>query len=301
MNITDVHAHLYSPDWYPQKFQNQLAVEYFARKRKNTQEGFLDEQIARLNYVLKDPDGSLTLRLMDKLGITRRVVHIIDWGLELGEPSASIRDIHRLILRVCARYPDRLVGFAGVDPRRHDALDLLAWAFDDLGAAGLKLHPTSRSWTLFDEPVRKMLDMVERRRLPVMVHTGKTVSILSDLNCQPSSIVQLAVQFPSISFIAGHSAFSAWRRFQSSGPVPSNLFFDISGWQDQLAENREGLKTEIESILRTFRNRVFYGTDSPFYGYNIFSSESLWIEFLQECTESLDEQAKHAFFSCHLF
>jgi predicted TIM-barrel fold metal-dependent hydrolase len=295
MKIVDVHAHLYHPDWYPYRFQNQLAIDSLRRRRKQIDTAAAARELKTLSNVLSDRDGLVCLRVMDNVGIEKRLLHVIDWGLELGEPTCTIEEVHKAVLGVCRRHPDRLIGFAGVDPRRTDAVPLLTWAIDQLGAAGLKLHPTSRKWTLFDDCVAGLLEVVSERKLPVMVHTGKTVDVLTDVHCQPGALVQLANRFPGVDFIAGHSAFSSWRSFGPS--PPPNLWFDISAWQDRLSLDADVLKRDVLDLLTAFRHRVFFATDSPFYGFNVAVLEAKWIAFIRQCAEELGPEALHSVFS----
>lgn len=292
MGITDVHSHLYYPDWYPQPFQEQLAIDYLRRRRKKEPVG---RELNALNRVLSDRDGSICLRVMDKAGIEKRALHVIDWGLELGEPLCSIWDINQAVLNICRRHEDRFIGFAGVDPRRTEAVSLLTWAFDKLGAGGLKLHPTSRGWTLDDDRVAALVDLAAQRKLPVMVHIGGTVSVLCDEHCQPSALLRLSARFAGVNFIAGHSGFSNWRAFGSD--PPPNLWFDISAWQERLSIDGEGVKAEIRQLLARFPNRVFFGTDSPFYGFNMAFSEAKWIDAVRECAQQLGPGTVHSVFA----
>jgi uncharacterized protein len=294
MGITDVHSHLYHPDWYPLAFQKQLVIDYLRRRGEQIAEEPVGE-LKALNRVLSDKDGSICLRVMDKAGIEKRVLHVIDWGLELGEPVRTVWEINEAVLGICRHHQDRLIGFAGVDPRRSDAVALVTWAFDQLGAAGLKLHPTSKGWTLADDRVAALVDLAAQRKLPVMVHTGGAVSVLCDENCQPSALLRLAARFRGVDFIAGHSAFSNWRAFGSD--PPPNLWFDISAWQERLPSDGKGLKAEIQQLLARFRNRVFFGTDSPFYGFNLAFSEAKWIAIVRECAEQLGPETVRSVFS----
>jgi len=295
MGIIDVHAHLYYPDWYPQPFQRQLALDSIGRRKITVSEDAVGRELRTLNRILSDKDGSTCLRVMDKVGIEKRILHVLDWGLELGEPVSAIEEIHEAVLSVCRRRPDRLIGFAGVDPRRSDAVALLTRAFDNSGAAGLKLHPTSRGWALEDDRVAALVDLAGQRKLPVMVHTGGTVNVLSDEHCQPSALLRLAARFREVNFIAGHSGFSNWRAFPSD--TPPNLWFDISAWRDRLATEGNQLKAEMQQLFARFPARVFFGTDGPFYGFNMAFSEAKWIAVVQDCARQLGPETVRSVFS----
>lgn len=295
MGITDVHSHLYYPDWYPQRFQKQLAIDYLLRRKESIADEPVGRQLKVLTRMLSDKDGSVCLRVMDKAGIAKRVLHVVDWGLELGEPACTIREINEAVLGICRRHPDRLIGFAGVDPRRSDAVSLGTWAFDTLGASGLKLHPTSRGWSLEDDRVSALVDLAAQRELPVMVHTGATVSVLSDERCQPGALLRLAARFTGVNFIAGHSGFSNWRAFGSDSPP--NLWFDISAWQERLSSDEEALRADVQQLLAQFPDRVFFGTDSPFYGFNMAFSEAKWIAAVRDWADQLGPETVRSVFS----
>lgn len=295
MKITDVHAHLYHPDWYPLQFQKQLALGYLRRRQRPVLPGAAESELVALNRVLSDKDGSICLQVMDKVGIEKRVLLVIDWGLELGEAACSIREINDAVLNVCRRHPDRLIGFAGVDPRRPDAPALLTWAFDSLGAAGLKLHPTSNDWTLEDERVDALIEVAAQRGAPVMVHTGRTIHPLCAHHCQPDSLLRLAARYPTVKLVAAHSAFSDWPSF---GPdPPPNLYFDISAWQERIAESGSGVKDEIGQLLTRYPGRIFFGTDAPFCGFNLAFSETNWLTAVRECAASLGTEIAESVFS----
>ena len=132
--------------------------------------------------------------------------------MALCEPASDPWQIHQEILGICQRFGDRLVGFAGIDPRRAYAPELMRWAFDDLGAQGLKLHPTS-DWSLRDERTHCVVELAANRELPVLVHVGRTVDVLNDRNSQPVAFLDLARAFPETNFIAGHSGFELWEEF----------------------------------------------------------------------------------------
>jgi len=273
--IQDIHAHLFHPNWYPTRFQDAI-VRDFQRRQKQTGAVNGDSLGGRLLKMLRDETGEITLRIMDKVGIEKRAILVLDWGIELGEPEKSIWEIHEDILRVCRRYADRFVGFAGVDPRREDAVELITQAFEALGAAGLKLHPTG-GWKLTDERTLAAVAVAARRGAPVLVHLGKTVDVLDDINAQPTPFLDLARKFPEIPFIAGHSGFDLWKLFvEIAETVPPNVFFDVSGWQERAQGDGDNIVSDLRKLAAAFPGHVCFGTDSPFYSFNLSQSEQKW-------------------------
>lgn len=275
--ITDVHAHLFHPSWYPVPFMKALLRDFVARRQSKGQRIDPAGIERHLFKMLTDNTGDTTVRIMDKVGINRRFILIVDWGLELGEAEKTIWEVHKEVLGICRQFSDRLVGFAGVDPRREDAVDLLTWAFDSLGAKGLKLHPTG-GWSLTDSRTREIVNQAAVRDLPVIVHLGKTVDVLKDVNAQPDPFLELARQFPVIPFVAGHSGFDLWEVFVRSDSVPGNVYFDISGWQERIRGDGANIMADMANLHQAFPGRVCFGTDSPFYSFNLIPSEKQWVE-----------------------
>jgi uncharacterized protein len=293
--IVDVHAHLYHPSWYPARFNTYLGNDFARRKAAQTGRQVSASQIESVIRLMADRTGETTIRVMDAVGIEQRVILIVDWGLELGEPEISLEAIHREVLSVCRKSQGRLVGFAGVDPRRESGPDLLRIAFDELGARGLKLHPTG-AWSLDDDRTGELVTLASSRGLPVLVHVGATMKILSDENSQPHALLRLARRFPSATFIAGHSGFELFRIFVDTPDVPANIYFDISGWQEMIRTQMELLPEYLSSLLRAFPGRVCFGTDSPFFSYNLAPQERWWIEnvknFAHDCSYDLRKAAQ---------
>src|SRR5450759_3908894 len=57
--------------------------------------------------------------------------------------DVQIEEQNRMVAEASAKFPDRLVSFFSIDPRREGAVDLFSRAIEDWGMKGLKLHPAS--------------------------------------------------------------------------------------------------------------------------------------------------------------
>ena len=237
-----------------------------------------------LDNLLIDDEGSRTIKLMDRVGFDKKLIMIMDWGLALGEADKSIEQINQEILSVCARFPDRLAGFAGIDPRRSNATELLHRAIDSWGAKGLKLHPTT-GWRMDEGCTYKLVSVAVEYDVPVLVHVGKTTDVLSDKHAQPSDLIGLANAFPEGKFIAGHSGYLQWSEFAENPGTPENVCFEISGWQELVNGNRDKLTELLQGILAAFPRRVHFGTDGPFYSFNLVASEEHWLSMVLDCLD----------------
>lgn len=282
----DIHAHLFHPKWYPRPFSDSLAEDYLKRSQASGRPQDPARASETVFRMLSDDTGELTVRLMDKAEIEAKVILVLDWGVELGEAHCSIEQVHKDTLAICARFPDRLIGFAGIDPRRASAVQIVEHAFDELGARGLKLHPTGQ-WTLTEERTQRVVELAVRRKFPVLVHIGKTLDILNDQNAQPSALIKLARFFPEGKFIAGHSGFELFEEFLAEPNLPPNIYFDISAWQPLLRNDRDVLLARLTKLISAQPTRVCFGSDSPFFTYNLAASEKGWATFIADFLKGL--------------
>jgi predicted TIM-barrel fold metal-dependent hydrolase len=75
----------------------------------------------------------------------------------------------RTVAEVKAQYPQNLLPFFGVDPRRPNILELLKRYVDDFGFTGIKLYP-SLGFYPFDKRLVKIYEFAISHQLPIMTH-----------------------------------------------------------------------------------------------------------------------------------
>lgn len=104
------------------------------------------------------------LAQLDAAGIERAVV------CPLKPRSYRLEEANETVAAAAERYPDRLVGFARVDPNLgDDACRELDRATNELGLRGLFLHPWEETFRVHDACVESLL---EDMTLPVIVAAG---------------------------------------------------------------------------------------------------------------------------------
>ena len=79
-------------------------------------------------------------------GVDKAIVFALRYG-----DSAGVESDDETTAAAVARYPDKFVGFAYVDPRRPDCMELLRHAIEDLG---LRASSTGRSTTAWRSTIR---------------------------------------------------------------------------------------------------------------------------------------------------
>lgn len=127
---------------------------------------------------------------MDEVGIDRAVVcPVKPRGYHLGLANEAVAEAVRA-------HPDRLVGFARVDPLLgDDAVAEAERATHELGLVGLFLHPREETYRVNAPFVDPVIETARRHRAPVIVATGYPwVS-------EGLQVGDLASRFPDVTFV----------------------------------------------------------------------------------------------------
>lgn len=182
------------------------------------------------------------------------------------------------------QHPERLVGFASVDPNREDALARLAYAHQTLGLKGLKMSGTYQNVHPHDKRVYALYHYCEQHGLPILLHHGATIFPQAPLAyAQPLLLEQVAHDFPALNIIIAHMGFPWTVDAITVMRKHHNVFADISALCYRPWQLYNALLTAIEA---TVTERLFFGTDWPF----------TTIEQTLKALEQLPEMGKN----CHL-
>lgn len=105
---------------------------------------------------------------MDVCDVQKSVLMPLDVTTACGGHFGTNDQIAMLV----AAHPDRLWGFASVDPQVSGAADELGRAFTELGAKGLCLHPAKQGFAPDDAVAEPLYELCERYNKPVVFHAG---------------------------------------------------------------------------------------------------------------------------------
>ena len=98
--------------------------------------------------------------------------------------AASLQAANRHLSKLVEDHPDRLVGFAVVNPLHPQAVDLLCEAVEELGLSGLKMVPSG--WYPYDDCAHLVYEQAEKLKLPILFHSGIFIDGRSGRFCRPS-------------------------------------------------------------------------------------------------------------------
>jgi hypothetical protein len=157
--------------------------------------------------VVDDPEGKKWAKDMKYLGVDIAVNQTVDWGSAEGwlgqEAPLSIEEINRHYCLLAQKYQGKLYSFVGVNPGRHNAVEILDRAVKEWGAKGLKLHPATGFYPN-DRVCYRLYEKCAELGVPVLIHTGWGVFRYLKY-CNPIHLDEPAKDFPEVEFIASHS------------------------------------------------------------------------------------------------
>ncbi|HBY95883.1 MAG: amidohydrolase family protein [Ardenticatenaceae bacterium] len=197
-----------------------------------------------------DKPAEELIAMLDEHGIDRAVA-LPSRGLH-GSPRmyAAANDYNAQAMQ---RYPNRLIGFCTVNPwHRDEALAEFQRAVRQLGLKGLKLHPPTQGFDVFNlDLMGPIMELADELDVPVAIHGG----IREHDN--PLRFGLLAQTYPGVRLVMLHSNFGGTDRVAirwAAEQAPS-LYFETS------ATNEPAF---IADLARwSGGGRIFYGSDWP--------------------------------------
>ena len=181
------------------------------------------------------------IRSMDLNGITKALV----WPMrQLGDYDSA----NRLVLQEGKRNPDRIIPFVRMNPWFEGSPERLK-AYIAKGARGVKLHPADENFSPDEKFVHPLMEIAEKARIPVAVHTGGGSAL-------PSLVGELASRFPKVKVILLHLA-----SYYDSSFVAhkcDNVYLETS----QCLYLHRIAKMVVENVGP---DRVIWGSDFPYH------------------------------------
>lgn len=278
--IIDIHYHIADKGWWSEKFWDGLAVfmgGFLAKKGVGLS---VKEVKSTLFHPFWDPTGEILLRHMDEAGIDKTVLLACDFGLTFGREAISAEEINKVYSNIAKKHPDRLIAFAGVDPRRENAVDILDRCINDWAMKGLKIHPAAGFYPN-EKMAYPLYEKANELGIPIMTHTGAMIYPLRSKYAQPIYLDDILIDFPNLKIIAPHLSFGWWPELTSLLITRPNLYTDFSLWQLTASHNYQTFCHTLRAVLDAAGSeRVFFGSDGPFFRH--FVSDREWIQIIKD-------------------
>jgi len=251
--IIDVHTHI-------GRYEKHFSEEFVMDTTK--QGGMLGQDIDKAKEIW-DVDLDQYLAELDDAGIHKAVI----LGFDVTRvTNTKVPDDY--IFDFVEKNPDRLVGFAGVQPINYrgrfnaQGLKDLEKAVEEFGFKGMKLYPTYAHYAPNHRAVYPFYQKAQEYHISAMLHLGASASSFTSLEySRPYMLKQIGWDFPDLKLAANHMGYPWTEELLATMRMQSNIYADFSGmfgrpfimaWDLVLAKQYGVL------------DRVMYGSDYPF-------------------------------------
>ena len=224
------------------------------------------ERVARKIFFIGSrfqPLETLLLEL-DLAGLQRAVLLPIETTRTRGLAIYT----NRQIAEVVAMAPDRLVGFASVDPLARDAPDRLDHALADLGLPGLKLSPPSQEFYPDDQAVYPLYERAQALGIPIVMHTGMSWEPNTRLAWgHPMHLEPVLADFPELRIVAAHFAWPWSLELAALALKYPNLYIDTAALYfdnpNDFVADLFVRRLSLTMIERSLRHQIVFGSNYP--------------------------------------
>ena len=168
---------------------------------------------------------------------------------------------NKFVAKVCNDYPDKLVGFASVNPKDNDAVKKLEQDVITYDLKGLKVHPKLQEFQLLDQNTLSVIKKAAELKIPVLIDAWIRPK---DIGYQDliSSIGQVANKIPSAKIILAHLGGFNYNKIPQIARDNDNIYFDLSFVLTYF--DRKILYNHIVPFIKNIgADRLIYGSDYP--------------------------------------
>ncbi|HPX31990.1 MAG TPA: amidohydrolase family protein [Erysipelotrichaceae bacterium] len=191
------------------------------------------------NYTLEDLIAS-----MDKFNIEKSGLSILN-GVNVGP-------LNDLTMEAVKKYPDRIVGYAYINPREENAIEEVHRCLSVEGMRGVKFHSWKHGYfPSNNRALDGIIDAIAEYDVPILTHTGTPPLSL------PQQWIEVAKRHPNVKFVLAHIGYLdyGYDCIEGAKNYP-NIYVDTSG------------QVEIPVIAKALEDlgpdRIIWSTDWPY-------------------------------------
>ncbi len=224
-----------------------------------------DKLFEEAKNIYADPTGEKLIERMDEAGIDITVFCAVDNSSLRGNTFEVAKDLNQKIGSLAKKFPDRFIAFAGIDPRRPEAPDLLRLCLEEFNMRGLKLNPDYGYYPNSPEAYR-LLEILQEAGGILLTHSGPNCPPYRGKYAHPMHLNDVAIDFPGLTVIAAHMGHFFWREWVGLAYYHPNLFGDIAEWQILAKRNLNFFCKELREIIDICgAERILFGSDGPIF------------------------------------
>ena len=207
------------------------------------------------------PEG--VVESLDEGGIDKGVI----FPLTFMPPDRQWQKMNDMTASYMQQYPERLVGFAIINP--HDvpaSVKELERGFDELQLKGVKIHGSMQGCYINDPGLDPVYEFCQDRDMPILFHSGASVPSHSDKYSQPILLDDVAAKFSGLKIIIAHAGRPYFQEAAMLLRKHANVYVDICA-----NKGRKGGNALLEMALTFIKiyadgvKRALLGSDFPIF------------------------------------
>ena len=166
------------------------------------------------------------------------------------------------VAQYVSKHPDKLIGFACIDPNERNYMDELHRATQDLKMRGLKLGPIYQNYHPMDERMYSVYEYCQRNHLPILIHQGTTFPRRAPLKfASPLLLEDVALAYPDLVVVIAHMGHPWINETLVLIRKQPNFYADISALYYRPWQYYNGLILAREYGVA---DKLLFGSDFPF-------------------------------------
>lgn len=229
-------------------------------------------------------DGSVETLLasMDEAGIDKAVTFVV-----------APFDNSELVAAACRAHPDRLIGFAGIDPNETFDVDVEPYVDDLLSMypfEGVKVHPRLSGFSFNDERLLPLFSALAARGLPVLTDCASMVSAAPFGDNLPFEMDRVVRKVPDLKLIVAHMGGHRVLDAYAMALTHPNVYLDLSWLLDLYAGSSVEMDARWAIKRLAPKRKLIWGSDHPSEGNRpIKVMKDTWLELLDELNVATDD------------
>jgi predicted TIM-barrel fold metal-dependent hydrolase len=235
--IVDCHSHIFE---YPGHLSEEFARQANERGR-------------RTHLDLHTPPGKHWEAM-------RNVDRVVVFGLRALHSGFVVPNEY--VAEYANQHPEKIIGFASVDPLHDNCAESLDHAITKLNLRGVKLGPIYQNIHPTDERMMEIYTFCEARSLPIIIHQGTTFPRQAPLKYAPPILLEeVALQFPNLRMVIAHLGHPWIDETLALIRKQPNVYADISALHYRPWQFYRAL---ISAKEYTVLDKLLFGSDYPF-------------------------------------
>lgn len=231
-----------------------------------------------------DPECTRLIDAMDEGGIDVSVALMVDDSVNRKLTREKAQAANKLLSDAAAKHPKRIVPFAGIDPRRPEAVELAKIYLEDYGMKGFKYHPDHGYLPAGPESY-KVLEVLAKNRGILLSHSSPLMPPSRPGPAEAILLADIAVDFPEITVIAAHMGGHVnWRPWASLAAVQPTMYGDLAMWDILAFSSYDLFCRELRTAIDLVgAHKILFGSDAPIQ--RLLHPIGKWVEVIRDLPE----------------